>query len=416
MSIALESIKFRNVNAAAYFSSFGGTALGLRIAEEISKIFENVNTPNHVIISVTDFLASGFETVQFDLERILNKRVVCKLSGTREAFSPYSVRGSNTSIINPRFTIAPDLNHDTIITQMPTEQLLDYKAIILQEMVSVLNSLSCIVHADGTKVILEVTYGKKRYLYLSEKEGEISFSESTQSDRSTQPIDEKENIQALIDLHWKLQREIKFPLNTEGFYENSIFTITQLRPIPQDTYIDMTIQKRIDVLLANTTIDVTTTLTHFVWGRFDFEGMVVGSQEVKTIAETQMLIVTWNGEQTTLSSPPLYITQKLKDLDHQGNGIPLEIYEEIRALILRARPWENDALRERITRDLPTVVIDCENGFHLDHQPESLPPPGLLRDNYNTIAVPWMLPEDLIHRRVRVLSDGQRGLFCLLKP
>jgi hypothetical protein len=170
----------QDIDFVSYFNCYGGLALGLLLAQQLANEFENVRTPNLVVIEKEDILTNQHEKILSSITPVLNRKVVCKLSGIDEPFSPRSTRGANSSLLNPRFVITKELKGEDIARLISLDNLYHHRAIVLQELTEITNDVGVIiVHSNEDEVIVEIPFGEHRYLFTSKHPGCIQHAEST---------------------------------------------------------------------------------------------------------------------------------------------------------------------------------------------------------------------------------------------
>ncbi|MBK8243297.1 MAG: hypothetical protein IPK88_07720 [Saprospiraceae bacterium] len=338
-----------------YFNLYGGTALGLKLAYEISTQIPNLNIPAYDLFEVETLKIKNFDLL--NIQNTLNKTVLFKFSGTNEDFSPRAARGINSSRSNPIFIVNKnDFNELVFRNESLMNSSKIYKAIIIQELITQGNFyISQII--DGSLAI-ELNYKKSKVLIISNNENSSPIFESNGSKKVLHEFLCEINVQELIKQLWQITFKFEFESNVEGFI-NSVNKniIVQLRPTPND------IKKMSIPSINEINADYQ---TYFNFGSFEIEGLVYD------------------------------INDKL--LDKTENDCLVLLNEE--KIPFELKKYHN------LTNFKKVVFLHRQNCFKLSHSPTDLPPFGKARDKYNYIYVGDFMKENIIGKKFRALCDG----------
>lgn len=370
-AICLPSL--RSYDASDIFSRYGGTALGLVFAKELSEEFEEIETPPYLVLELglLDHPTSQRSLREFVVSHA-GSEVVCRLSGHSEAFSAFVQRGANSSGHHSRVRLTPSLTVEDILGAVSHGNLAPSKAIVLQKAVSVKSPIGFLrAHISSDEVLFETVHEDHRYVVVSTSPGAVEHEESTRSDRSTEALRQAVDVDCFLGLLWRIGLRAGFPVNIEGFYSGSRLIAVQVRPIPHDVRINREFTSRLSELEREA--PGRATRTYFVFGAYEVEGGVTPPDDVDWF------------------NPQPLIIPKEKDFI----------------------PWHHPGAIARVSSGLETLFLDLEDGFHLAHDSIHLPEPGLFRERYRYFGAPWMASESLSRSRVRLLSDGHLGILIL---
>ncbi len=360
------------IDAEGYFQRFGGTALGLKLASEVAARVPAISTPLFVPVEL-DRLTHWDGACLEELRPLMGREAVVRCSGHREAFSSHQARGSHHPFKGVRLHIQPELDVRALFTSMG-DAAGDCMGLVFQEIVENPSLGVTYTQWDGSKTSLEFRFGRDTF-YVETRGGKVQYKESTRLDRNTNSLDSLVDLAGLLELHGQLEYHLDgYPFSAEVLFDNRRLTILQLRsPLtdaPHDaafTLVSRTWEAQYERQGA----------TRFVWGAFDCEGSVIGVEE---------LVVN-----------------------------PGQTVKEPKLILVKQRPvWADERIRRLLGDGARLLFLDTEEGFRLSHPRDLLPPAGPLRECFQYIALPWLLPENLLGKVVRVVSDGQEGI--LLEP
>lgn len=355
----------------SYFRRFGGTALGLKLASEVAARVPGIHTPSFVPVKL-DRLALCDRGVPEELRPLAGKAVVVHGSGPREAFSSHQVRGARHPFKGVRLRMHMELDLQALLARLGGDA--DACSLVFQEMVENPGLGVIYTQWDGTRTAFEFRIARDTF-YVEALGGKVQYRESTRRDRNTNLLESLVDLPGLLELHEQLERQLSGqPFSAEVLFDNRQLTILQLRGPLMDAPQDATFTLNLRDWEARYERHGA---TRFVWGAFDCEGPVIGVDELA--------------------------------------GVPGLAAEGTKLVLVHQRPvWADERVRRLLEDGTRLLFLDTEEGFRLSHPAILLPPAGPLRDRFQYIALPWLLPEDLLGKVVRVVSDGQEGI--LLEP
>lgn len=308
-----------------FFNQFGGTALGLRIANRISANLPKVSVAKYDIILADKFRKRKF--YKLGINETLNKESMFKFSREDEDFSEHSIQGKNSSRFNPIFVVN-SVNFDGQVFDNDNlmKQIKNQKSIILQELIN--KGYFFIYQEIGNEITAEISIEGEK-LILFGYDNKFSF----ESTGKTNVLDllQKLNIKEFIDIHSSISKKVNFDINTEGFLqEDSKIILVQLRPTPKDFL------KR---------LQSDTYYTILTFGCFYIYGKVMNySKFVDFDEEGEKYIFLYNRNEETLN-------------------------------------WDDDKIRKLILKN-DTLFIGMTKAFKISHSPSDIPPDNSLRRNF----------------------------------
>jgi hypothetical protein len=387
--------------AGEVFAAEGGTALGLRVAAALEDTIAGWRVPPMHVLPLDELRQRPAQRIVDQAPHLSGRPVVVKTSRTSQPFGPLARRGVDSSSQNGRFTVTAQSTVGDLGRRAAGVADPHLRALVLQALQPCANGMSFIVHAEEDGCAIECVYQTRTYFFVVNGSGRIVAAESSLPDRSTSAVTSRCDVAALAAIHARVRGRLGFPVNTEGFFVDGCYLALQLRPVPRDNPVDHTLTGTVARLRAGAN-----PATRFVWGAFDTCGSIVVEQEAPIEAATPLLLVARRSGDTESGRR----ARQLSRLEKAGLLLPHERYSTER--IADGGLWASAVYRRRVQLGLPTVLLDVEAGFHLNHKREYLPPPGPLRDAFRYLSLPEAAVRELTGRPVRAVSDGEQGVLA----
>jgi hypothetical protein len=352
---------------AQLFRDFGGTYLGLVLAEELSQTLP-ICVPRRCTVAV-DAVSDG--TIDGIVERVLRSLsggFVIKYSGHREGFSRFCVRGIHSS--RDRSWDGRDADAARRLLRRAAAQAPPAtRLLVLQEIVRS-PSLTGIFHsyAYPDRVLIEAV-GAGRRSFTETRRDVVSRQHHVAAAHIRSAGDQLIDTTLAAQVMAGIRTRLGFDVDVEGFGLGDRVMVLQLRPIPQDMPVRPEVRAVID---SHLTGDPTGWYrTPLVWGSWS-EGTCPVDED--------------------LPGRPAILLKRTADI----------------------RDWT--PLMARLRRGDPTLVIDCVDGFRLSHQPTNLPAAPAHRQYFSYLSVAGTPLVSLRPgERVEAYVDGDRGILRL-KP
>ena len=387
-------------DAAAVFEAEGATALGLRLAASLEPAVPGWTTPAMHVVPVAEMRDQAAQRIVERAPDLLDHPVVVKTSRTSQPFGPRARRGADSSLQNGRFVVTARTTLRDLRDRVARESDPHLRAVVLQALQPCPNGMSFIVHAEDDRCAIECVFQNRTFFFTVDASGRVTAAESSLPDRTTSAVASRCDLGALASVHAEVRRQVGFPVNTEGFWSEAGYLALQLRPVPRDNPVDRTLTGAVSRLRRHAALS-----TNLVWGAFDVTGPVLTERLAPPEVGAPLLLLArrrGDGESDGRA-------RRLTQLESAGLLLPHERHSSER--IADGGLWASAVYRYRVRLGLPTVLLDAEAGFHLNHKREYLPPPGELRDAFRYLSVPAALASELAGRRVRAVSDGEQGVL-----
>lgn len=263
-----------------------------------------------------------------------------KYSGHKESFSPFSRRGGQSS----RNRFWDDNHKDGAVDFVRAAALAapdDTRFIVLQSHVKPPNVTGVIyVHAYKSRAVAEVSGNGYRLLAIFESGAVETRVIRVPHARSTGDL--VPDLPCLLKKAVEFRNGFGFDLDIECFQSNDDLIITQLRPIPEEVNREEAIQASMLIQRVIAT-EASYIVSPWVFGTWM-------STEAYCINE-QVL------------NRPAVLMKRHPDIRQCGD------------------------ILERISHQLPTLVLDPFDGFHITHHPSLLPENMRLRKYFSYVSV-----------------------------
>lgn len=378
----------------AVFRRFGGLVLGLHYLEHLASDLPTFRIPGWAPVTLQQArtgASSLDEWQQARLAGLQGKSVIAKSSGFEESFSPFMVRGGNSSSLGSDPFIYSDYSDFEGLAHTTGGIAAGATSIVLQEMADHTATFGfATIHAATNLVTIELETPADVVLVDCLLEPAPKLRIETRSGR---PLDEglTHLMTRVAHDHRELARRITYGINTEGFLTAEGLTAIQLRPLPNDTHRDHQVAPLVEMAKQRRGAYVT---------RFVYNSCVYLGREDLPV---DLLTYTAKPEKGVAR-------EYLRSL--RGGDALLRSF--VRSVEASSRPavWASEDYIRTIQAGRRCLVLDATDAFHLCHSMACLPPAGLLRRAYRYISChsePALL-HDL--GRLEIYSDGWYGVIC----